>query len=327
MPIIQFLLDNAYIPIIASDGKALAFLQKEFPELERIVLPSYGISYAKNLKTSLVFQIPKIVKAVRKEQKVIQNYIVKNTDVVGVISDNRFGVRSSAIPSVYITHQINVLSGLTTVISSKIHQKLIQKFDECWIPDSKDNKLSGFLSQTSNKNLNIKHIGALSRFKKGNLSKFNKVLVILSGIESQRKSMEEKMLQAFKTYKGKVVLVQGKIEKSESVKIKNGIKICNFLLSSDLEKEINQSELIICRSGYSSVMDLAVLHKKVFLIPTPDQPEQEYLAKYLKENSLAPFCKEKDFDLEKLAQVKNYKGLRISNTKLVTDLLGLFEGE
>jgi len=325
--IIHFLVENKYIPIIASDGIALTFLQKEFPDLESIELPSYGISYAKNLKVSVLLQVPKIVKAVRKEQRIIQKYLEKNTDVVGVISDNRFGVRSTTIPSVYITHQINVLSGLTTVISSKIHQILIKKFDECWIPDSKTNQLSGLLSQSRNQKINLKYIGVLSRFKKESLPKLNDVLVVLSGIESQRKSLEEKILSALKYHKGQVVLVQGKIEKEQTVKIQNGIKTYNYLLSSDLEKEINQSKLIICRSGYSSIMDLAVLHKKAFFIPTPNQPEQEYLASHLKEQNLAPFCKEEDFNLEQLRQVESYKGLRTTNDKLDAGLLRLFKRE
>ena len=328
VPIIHFLVENKYIPIIASDGIALAFLQKEFPDLESIELPSYGISYAKNLKASLLLQVPKIVKAVRKEQRVIHKYLEKNTDVVGVISDNRFGVRSNIVPSVYITHQINVFSGLTTVISSNTHQKLIKKFDECWIPDSKYNQLSGFLSQSRNQKINLKYIGVLSRFKNESLPILNDVLVILSGVESQRKSLEEKILLELKDHKGKVVLVQGKIEKEQTVKIQKGIKTYNYLLSSDLEKEINQSKLIICRSRYSSIMDLAVLHKKAFFIPTSNQPEQEYLATYLKEQNLAPFCKEEDFNLEQLTQVENYKGLTTTtNNKLDVSLLGLFKCE
>jgi uncharacterized protein (TIGR00661 family) len=327
VPIIHFLLENNFVPIIASDGKALDFLEREFPNLESLELPSYGISYAKNLKTSLLLQLPKIVKAVRKEQQVVQKYVENNMGVVGIISDNRFGVRSNKIPSVYITHQLNIISGLTTFISSKTHQRIIKKFNECWIPDSNDNQLSGLLSKYNNKNLNLKYIGVLSRLKKENISIKNDILVVLSGIESQRESLEQKVLLELKNYKGKVVLVQGKIEKEQTVKTEKGIKIYNYLLSSDLEKELNQSELIICRSGYSSIMDLAVLHKKAFFIPTPNQPEQEYLATYIEKQNLAPFCKEEDFNLAQLTQVKSYKGLCINNGELNAELLGLFERE
>jgi uncharacterized protein (TIGR00661 family) len=327
VPIINLLLKNYFTPILASDGKALVFLQKEFPALEYIELPSYGITYAKNLKAGLLLQAPRVVKAIRKEQKIIGTYIEKNTDVVGVISDNRFGARSNKRPSVYISHQINVLSSLTTLISSKIHQSIINKFDQCWIPDSNEQTLSGELSSPNGLTTSYRFIGVLSRFYKEKSPIINDVLIILSGIESQRKSLETKLLNEFKDYKGTVVLVQGKMEKEQTVKTQNKIKVYNYLLLSDLEKEINQSELIICRSGYSSIMDLAVLNKKVFFIPTPNQPEQEYLASYLSAQNFAPFCKEKDFNLEQLAQLKNYNGLSIDSKKINTNLLSLFKCE
>ena len=327
VPIINLLLKNQFTPIIASDGDALALLQNEYPNLTFIELPSYGISYAKNLKTSLLFQMPKILKAVRAEKKVIKKYIENNSDVIGIISDNRFGVRSPKVPSVYITHQINVFSGLTTFVSSKIHQKIIKKFDECWVPDIANEGLSGRMSKANNKNLHIKYIGVLSRFKKENLPIINKVLIVLSGIESQRILLEKKMIEEFKSYQGSVVLVQGKIAAEQAVKIENGIKIYNYLLSSDLEREINQSELIICRSGYSSVMDLAMLAKKAFLIPTPNQPEQEYLAKHLKVKGFAPYCKQQDFNIQLLKKVKLYNGLMTEENSFDHSLFSLFERE
>jgi len=325
VPIIYFLLENDFKPVIASDGKALQFLQQEFPSLESIVLPSYGISYAKNLKTSLLFQAPKIYRAIKKEKRVIEEYITNNKTVVGIISDNRFGVRSTKVTSVYMTHQVQVFSGLTTVVSSKIHQRIINKFDQCWIPDSNKQILSGELSSPQKLSIPYKFIGVLSRFSKKNLPIKNNVLIILSGIESQRKSLEIKLLNEFKNYKGKVVLVQGKIEKKQIVKEQNGITIFNYLLASDLEKEIDQSELIICRSGYSSIMDLATKGKSVFFIPTSNQTEQEYLALHLKEQNLAPFSSEKEFTIEKLNEIHSYKKLEIVKLKLEKELLCFFE--
>ena len=250
VPIIHFLLENNFVPILASDGKALTFLQKEFPNLESLELSSYNISYTKNLKLGLLFQLPKIVKAAQKEFKVIADFIAKNNDVVGIISDNRFGVRNAKIPSVYITHQLTVLSGFFTFFLSKIHQKIIQKFDECWVPDSKESSLSGKLSKSVNKKLNLKYIGALSRFKKADLPIKNAILIVLSGIESQREKLEKRLLKVFQNTTQKVVLVQGKIEKNQTKKRLGNVTIYNYLLSKELEQEINQSEIIICTSGY-----------------------------------------------------------------------------
>jgi hypothetical protein len=214
VPIIHFLLENNFVPILASDGKALMFLQKEFPNLESLELPSYNISYTKNLKLGLSFQFPKIVKAVQKEANVIADFIAKNKGVIGIISDNRFGVRNAKIPSVYITHQLTVLSGVFTFFSTRIHHKIIQKFDECWVPDSKESSLSRTLSKATNKKLSLKYIGALSRFKKADLPIKNSILIVLSGIESQRKRLEENLLKAFENHPKKIVLVQGKMKEN-----------------------------------------------------------------------------------------------------------------
>jgi uncharacterized protein (TIGR00661 family) len=324
VPIIHFLLENNYIPIIASDGNALVFLQKEFPDLESLELPSYNISYTKNLKFGLLLQIPKIIKAVKKERNIIADFIEENKDVIGIISDNRFGVRNAKIKSIYITHQVTVLAGFLTSFTSKIHQRVIKKFDECWVPDSKNNSLSGKLSITKDDTLNLKFIGALSRFKKEELSIKTAVLIVLSGIESQRKYVEKKLLEVFNHYPQEVVLVQGKIEENQKKQTQGNLTIYNYLLSKELEQEINQAELIICRSGYSSIMDLAVLEKKVFFIPTENQTEQEYLASYLEAKKYAPFCKENNFKLDFLKKVKSYNGLSCKENKLDKDLLGLF---
>lgn len=56
--------------------------------------------------------------------------------------------------------------------------------------------------------------------------------------------------------------------------------------SRQLEQALNQSNIILCRSGYTSIMDLSKLNKKAFFIPTPGQYEQEYLAKKLKKKAL-----------------------------------------
>jgi UDP-N-acetylglucosamine:LPS N-acetylglucosamine transferase len=52
--------------------------------------------------------------------------------------------------------------------------------------------------------------------------------------------------------------------------------------SRQLEHTFNESELVLCRSGYTTIMDLAKL-EKAFFIPTPGQYEQLYLAKKLEE--------------------------------------------
>lgn len=321
--IINALLLENFTPIIASDGNALVFLQQEFPNLQSLKLPSYHIKYGKNLKWNLLLQTPTILKAIQQEKKIIANFLLENKDVVGIISDNRFGTRNKNIPSIYITHQVNVLSGFTTFFTSYIHQKIINKFQECWIPDNKNSDFSGKLSTTKNIN-NKKYIGVLSRFKKEALPHTIDVLIVISGVEPNRTYLEEKLISIFKNSTKKIVFVLGKLDSVQKKWTHNNCMFYNFVLSKELQKLINSAKIVVCRSGYSSIMDLAFLGKKAFFIPTENQPEQEYLANYLEEKRIAPFSKLSDFTAENLKEINNYYGLQTKQKSFDVTLFRLF---
>jgi len=329
IPIINALLEFEFVPIIASDGKALELLKKEFPKNEFIELPSYNIKYSKkggNLKLQLLKGFPRILNAVKTEHKLIQKLIVEN-NIQGIISDNRFGVYSKNVPSVYLTHQLNVLSGNTTLLSSKFHQEVIKKYDECWIPDFEgDNNLSGVLGHSKITPSTTKYIGPLSRIKKIDLPKKYDLLVLLSGPEPQRTLFENKLFLELEEFNGKVIFVKGVIESEQKTTTQNNLTIFNYMTTSQLEKTINESELVLSRSGYTTIMDLAELEKKAFFIPTPGQFEQEYLAKYLEEKLIIPFTTQSKFSIENLKLVKNYTGFKpINKAAIDKSLFSLFE--
>jgi len=312
IPIINALIKNEYIPVIASDGAALLLLKKEFPDLDDFELPAYKITYAKNrhlFKLKLLQHSPKLLKIINAEKKVVE-HLIETQAIDGIISDNRLGVYSKNIPSVFITHQLQVLSGNTTWISTKLHLNIIKKFNECWVPDTKGvNNLSGKLSLQSTKDIKVKYVGPLSRFtKKGSTIK-NDIMVLLSGPEPQRSLLEDKLLKELKAFSGSILFVRGVVEEVITVESKNNMTIYNFMTSDLLEKSLNESALIISRSGYTTIMDLAKLGKKAFFIPTPGQFEQEYLAERLDELGLVPGCKQDDFSLDKLEVIRDYKGL------------------
>ncbi|MBP0904826.1 glycosyltransferase [Mariniflexile gromovii] len=313
IPIINALIAHGFEPILASDGVALTLLQKEFPLLSSVELPSYNITYTKNgkfLKLKLLTDSPKLLKAIKAEKKAIKNLIENNT-ISGIISDNRLGVYSKKVPSVFITHQLKVLSGSTTWFSTKVHEKFIKKFDVCWVPDVEtDINLSGKLGHPESFEIPTTYIGPLSRFEKKHTNIINPILVLLSGPEPQRTLLENKLLETFKNYSGKVVFVKGIMEKEQTIQIIGNMTIYNFMTSNLLEKTINESALVISRSGYTTVMDLAKLSKKAYFIPTPGQFEQEYLAKRLTELKLVPSCSQNTFTIEKLKDVEDFKGLK-----------------
>lgn len=331
IPIINALLDNNFEPILASDGAALELLKKEFPKLEFIELPSYNITYAKkgkNFKLKLIMDSPKWIKAIKAEKFFIKN-LIKTEPIDGIISDNRLGVYNKKVPSVFISHQLNVLSGSTSWFSSKMHQKIIKKFDECWVPDVEGKQnLSGKLGHLKSSKLNIKYIGSLSRFEKMNCELIFDLMVLLSGPEPQRTLLENKLFDELKRFDGKVLFVNGVIEEQQT-KLKQGnIIIYNFMKSDELERAINQSKYILSRSGYTTIMDLAKLEKKALFIPTPGQYEQEYLANRLDELKLIPFCSQEEFKIEMLKNINKYYGLSFFNHETdLKNLFGLFKGK
>jgi len=328
IPIINALIEHNYEPIIASDGVSLKLLKKEFTQIQAIELPSYNISYSKKagkFKLKMIKKTPQLLKTIRKEKKAVEA-IVENEQISGIISDNRFGVRHKDVPSVYITHQLRVLSGYTTWFSSKLHQQIISKFDECWIPDHLGtHNLSGNLGHIENSKIVLKYLGPLSRFEKVNVEKKHDLLVLLSGPEPQRTFLEEKLLSELNGFKGKVVFIRGKIENEQTVTENTNTTIYNFMTSQALEKVINESGLILSRSGYTTIMDLAKLEKKAFFIPTPGQTEQEYLAKKFNEDKVAPCCNQKVFNISLLNKVNEFTGFKSINYSVnYEDLFNLF---
>lgn len=312
IPIIKALQDNNFIPIIASDGIALDLLKKEFPYLKFLELPSYQIEYAKNgkyFKWKLLKNCPKMIEAILEEKRLVKKWVKKH-DIDGIISDNRLGVFSKKVPSVFITHQLNVMTGNTTWITSLLHQNIIKKYTECWIPDTLGTpNLAGELSHLKNPDLNIKHIGPLSRLHPKKVETKYDLMIILSGPEPQRGLLEEKLKKEIPLYNGNVLFIKGIIEKEQKKEQIDNVTFYNFMHSRQLEQALNESNIIVCRSGYTSIMDLSKLNKKAFFIPTPGQYEQEYLAKKLKKEGLVPYIEQDLFTIKNLDEINSYKGL------------------
>jgi UDP-N-acetylglucosamine transferase subunit ALG13 len=317
--------------IMASDGASLELLKKEFPGLPSLELPSYSIKYAKNgplLKWALLKRIPKIIQSVKEEKKRVNDLVVLGR-IQGIISDNRFGVFNELVPSVYITHQINVLSGKTTSITSKWHHNIIKQFDECWVPDNHGAKnLSGKLGHLDNKKIKLRYLGLISRMVKMDIPIQHDILFLLSGPEPQRSLLEEKILSEFKDLEKRMILIRGVVEPQQKRTRIGNINLVNFMLKDELEEYLNACSLVVSRPGYTTLLDLAALQKKAFFIPTPGQHEQLYLAKRMKELRMAPYSNQNEICIEQLGEVSKFNGMESDFEPLDhQELFSLFKGE
>jgi UDP-N-acetylglucosamine transferase subunit ALG13 len=164
--------------------------------------------------------------------------------------------------------------------------------------------------------------------KKVEIEKKYDILFLLSGPEPQREYLEQIIIKEFANRSLKTLLVRGVIENGKNKYRTGHIKTVNYLLRDKLEKVINESELVVSRSGYTTIMDLAVLGKKAFFIPTPGQYEQEYLAKRLSSKGIVPYSKQKYFCYDKLNEVSLFRGFQgLETNNDFEDLFSLFEGK
>jgi len=311
MPIIDALLNRGAEVYLASDGRALSLLKKEYPRLPVFELPAYDIHYeSSSMVWNIAKQLPKISAAVFKEKKAIRK-IVEKAKIDVIISDNRYGCRSKKCKNIFITHQINIAipNRRLSLITNKINHYFINSFDTCWIPDFQDEaSLAGQLS-TSDKD--YQYIGVLSRFKKEPVKKEYDLIAVLSGPEPQRSFLEEKIIQQILALNIKALIVQGKTEELERVALSDQVVLVSYLTAKDLNKAMLASDIILTRSGYSSIMDLVNLGKRAILIPTPGQTEQEYLARRLYEKQLFLYQEQATLDIRSaLIDSRTYLGFQ-----------------
>ncbi len=319
IPIIREFLKRDCKVLIASSGGALQLLKIEFPELVFFEIASYQVEYATNnqLLSKLFFQSFKLISAIRKEHDQLR-LILRNHNIDLIISDNRFGCYSKEVKCIFITHQLNFILQSPFHWASKLfsnwNQRRIKKFDACWVPDFPNQEYSGKLSSPNG--LPISFVGVLSRFEKSTRSivKQYDVLALISGPEPQRSIFEDVIRHQLNTLSLKVLIVKGKPEEGGLIINKERLQEVGHLKREELQTVIEASEYIICRSGYSSIMDLAVLHKNnVIMVPTPGQPEQEYLADYLESKGLVYTVSQEKFNLsEALKKSIDYLGFKSS---------------
>ena len=311
IPIINSLLRKDIDVVLCSDGIALELLQKEYPQLKTESLPSYNISYKfESIVQNILWHLKDILAAIAQERKTIEN-LKKKHNATAVISDNRYGCYFEEGFSVFISHQLSIQSdpAWKGKFASNILNKFIARFNLCWIPDFEGkNSLAGKLSE-NNSIKNKKYLGCLSRFNSLELAPKYKLAMILSGPEPARSKLEALLVDQTNNSDQTMVLVRGSNDPRPNYLKDFKGEIIDLCLGEALNNIICESESVICRAGYSSIMDLKKIGKKAILIPTPGQTEQEYLAKHLMEQGVLYQMAQNAFSLKKaLAEMNKFNG-------------------
>lgn len=332
IPIIRALLRRDLNIVIASEGRSLELLKREFPALTAVELPVYGIRYPRKgfMIGMMLRQLPRILWAVIQEHRALEA-IIRRYAIDAVISDNRFGLWTKSVPCAYITHQIMIMVPkgfkLFEPILVRLHRWVINRFDECWIPDFEgEPNLSGDLSHKYPLPDHACYIGPLSRFKRiHDAEKKWDLLAILSGPEPVRTIFERELLSQVERLPVKTLIVQGITEKRGTEQYSDKITIVASMTADELNREMASSEVVLMRAGYCGLMDLAVMGTKAILVPTLGQTEHEYLAQYFHRQKIFYSESPDRFDLERaLGLVNSYSGVTMASTDLLDKRIDAF---
>lgn len=309
VPLIHRLLDEGHEVVIGGDGMSFTLLRKHFPKLRYVYLAPLDLHYSRsgNQTWAMLKAIPQLL-LWRNKDRLMLKAILQEEHFDQVISDNRPGLYNKQVECIYITHQLRIRLTKTwqwaEATASRIHARMYTRFNKVWVPDYEDinHSLAGELShpakwKQSRKMTAVQYIGPLSRFHSPITHKPSpinyEVVAVLSGLEPQRTLLEQELIERYSGKEERVLIVQGLVN-HPNTRIKRGnLTIVPSMADAELVPALLNARHIIARSGYSTIMDLEALgllsvgNNKplpvhIELIPTPGQPEQEYLAVWLK---------------------------------------------
>lgn len=293
-PLIDELLSQDCQVQIASDGLAADFLMKRYPRLVFHDLPGYDAQY----KTSSVFinslrVLPSMHRAIVDEKMTVAD-IVAHWSPDMIISDNRYGCYHSSAHSILLSHQLRLPAPnvFAKALADFILNKKLKPFDELWVPDMlPPNHMTGSMSQLIDSR--VRHIGFLSAMSIQPVEVLKKnLLYLLSGPEPARTKFETRLLKLNLNNLYQINLIRG--TETINSNIQNDINAIDLATVDQVNHAILSSDLIVCRPGYTTVMDLLTLGKKAIYVPTPGQPEQKLLSNQLNKLKLGVVVREKE---------------------------------
>jgi uncharacterized protein (TIGR00661 family) len=305
LPVIRKLIEENNELTIISNDRALELLKKELGnDLDYFDIPDYPMLISENsrqfMAKSFVYW-PMFIKRMESGLQKLKK-ILENRKCDKIVSDGRYDIYSRSIASFFISHQIRIMNPLRIKMfergSEIFNLFFFKRFAGVIVPDYKEDDLSGDLSHNLHRidENNLHYVGILSDFKKKKTNKNIDYMISLSGPEPQRTLLENKLLEQIDNLSGNIVVTLGKIEKQDNDYKKN-IQIYSFLTKDERIDFLNRTKLVISRSGYSTIMDLAVIGTKALMIPTPGQVEQEYLGQYHKNKGTFYSVSQNEIDL------------------------------
>ncbi len=302
LPIIRKITKEGHIVTVVSSGRALNMLQQELgDEASFVNLADYNPPETLNpgfFVPSTILHFPLYFRSMFREHDFVRRFI-SSRHVDAIFSDNRFAFYSRDVPSYFMSHQLRILNPLNNVALENgtefYNEYFLKRYVGVLVPDFEEDGLAGRLahglSRIDEKHVN--YVGVISEFNYFQTTQDIDVFLSISGPEPHRTYFEHKVRKQLEGFGGKVVVTLGKPEAGSL----EGPNLKSYLRRRERENILNRARLVVARSGYSTLMDLFALRKKGFLVPTPGQSEQEYLAKFHMERGTFYCVSERELDL------------------------------
>ncbi len=310
LPVIRGLVDRGCGVVVGSAGGALRLLREECPDLETVELPAYRIRYGRRGADlpGLVLQGPGMLRTIRAEHQALTE-LAERHGVERVVSDHRYGCWHPELPSFFLTHQIRFIAprllrpveGLGALFNRRYHRR----YRRVLVPDRLEEGqglLSGRLSRPAwgNGGAHAEFVGPLSSLPAGGADGGEEeidIFVSISGPEPQRTVLEHRVLQQLPSLPGRREAALGLPGEAGRVEHREGLVVHAYLDRAAMADRMRRARVVVCRSGYSTLMELAAVGGKALLVPTPGQTEQLYLAERMDRRGWAPTVRQEELDL------------------------------
>ena len=256
-----------------------------------------------------VEEAKKLIKEYLQTQKVIND---EKIDII--ISDSRYGVYSKGAPAYFIIHQLRFqLSGIFKFIEflgEWFNIFMFRHYNAIIIPDVKISpNLTGDLTHAGKiaHHPKLQYLGVFCSVTKLDIEEDIDYFFSVSGPEIQRTLFEEIILGQIDNIPGKKVVVLGKPEDEQSYDYIEYTEIYSHVNREKQNELLNRAKFVVCRSGYTTVMELVALKKPALMIPTPGQTEQEYLAHHYQGTGIFHIAKQDGLSLSaELNKIQNF---------------------
>lgn len=250
--------------LIACEEEDFAVLSSYVTPLKYLPFPGYPFTFQGTGDfAGDLWKSRKLLSDFMKWEQTEVEQLITQYQVTLVISDHRYGFFSQTVPSVFITHQVNLAIKWWQQPAQWLHRKWMKRFSSIWIMDEEKHSLAGKLSRKGNLK-NAAYIGHFSRFEKKETKKTIQLGVCNGPAPYNRQLLER--LMGNKELDAIISSIPG-----------NDPRIVHPATWKETDELFCSAKTIHSYCGYSTLMDLKQLGCKGELIPTPGQTEQEYL--------------------------------------------------